>query len=497
MANRIRPVAEKVESVTLALRQINLAQAARQAQVPASTLSYDLNKVIAALPDILANRPPGPKAAPQPPVLVEPAAPPLTCPECGGPVRKNGTYWVLNWVLLLTQGWLGVQRVVVQRWRCKLCGHELGCSERVRQAEARRAWWQQVNRLIGLSRFKLGLSVRLTQLLVGFIYARAVSSGHIQRLTQRIGQTAKDGLAKLKQCRQKAARFLMFDETFPKLASRAYSLGVGMCEAGLIRSVGVVRHKVKDISRQLRQVVGQQYQPRYFLTDLAVLYPECLKRAGLKLGHLRDKVHLIRQLVRLFDEAVRDVILDVPKGLPLKERQKQRRLKQRLLRQQLRPMLRLAVQAFSPGYESICVLLLEGVISQLQDPVRVIQTSSVQTLTRRLRRFVNKHGETINCLLHLAVEQGTPTTTNALESKNSLFKRFSRVAKFFPNPAQCTAFFAGVALFENFEVKRRGPHQGTSAMQRADIDLADFGAIDFFSAVGLPQPQISVVNVTA
>lgn len=499
MANRIRPVAEKVGSVTLALQQINLAAAAQPAHVPASTLKYDLNKVMAALPDILANRPPGPKAQPHAlsqPISVEPATPPRPCPACGGRVRKNGTYWVLNWVRLLTLGWLGVQRVLLQRWRCHNCGHELVSPERARQAEARRAWWQQVNRLIGLSRFKLGLSVRLTQLLVGFIYAREVSIGHIERLTQRVGQTAVGGLAKLKQGRQRAARFLLFDETFPKLASRAYSLGVGMCEAGLIRGVGVVRHKVKDISRQLRQLVGEQFQPRYFLTDLAVLYPECLKRAGLKLGHLRDKVHLIRQIVRLFDEAVRDVTLDVPKGLALKERQKQRRLKQRLLRQQLRPLLRLAVRAFSPGYESICVLLLEGLISQLQDPTQVIQTASVQTLTRRLQRFVNKHGETINSLLHLAVEQGTPTTTNALESKNSLFRRFSQVAKFFPDPARCTAFFAGVALFENFEVKRRGPHQGSSAMQRAEIDLADFGAPDFFSAVGLPQPQISFVNVT-
>jgi hypothetical protein len=33
-------------------------------------------------------------------------------------------------------------------------------------------------------------------------------------------------------------------------------------------------------------------------------------------------------------------------------------------------------------------------------------------------------------------------------------------------------------------------------MQRAEINLADFGATDFFSAVGLPKPQISPAYVT-
>ena len=32
-------------------------------------------------------------------------------------------------------------------------------------------------------------------------------------------------------------------------------------------------------------------------------------------------------------------------------------------------------------------------------------------------------------------------------------------------------------------------------MQRAQINLQDFGATDFFSAVGLPKPQISLTYV--
>jgi hypothetical protein len=499
MANRIRPIDEKVQSVKIALAQINVAAAAREAGVPSRTLDYDLNKVVESLPEVLANRTPGPAPRREMTDSVGEASvaeEAVQCPECGGKTVKNGTYWVLNWVLMLTMGWLGVQKVLIQRRRCKACDKEIASPERVRQAEARRAWWQQVDRLVAFSRFKLRLSVRLTRILVKFVYARPVSIGYIQRLSKRVGQQAEVALARLSQCRQTLACFLMFDETFPKMARRAYSLGVTICERGLIRSVCGVTRKTRDIPAQLRQTIGVYFRPAYFLTDLDVTYNKLMREAGLDLIHLRDLVHLLRQIVRLFDDAVREVTIDVPKGLPYKERKKQRQLKRRLLRKRLQPMLKLVFKAFSPGYESVCVLMLEGIISQLEDPSLIIQTASVRRLTRRLRRFVKKHGHTINLLLQLSVERGTPTTTNALESKNSIFKPFSRIAKFFSQPQQCQSFFAGVALMENFDVKTRGPNRGTSAMQRAGINLEDFGATDFFSAVGLPKPQISLARIT-
>ena len=468
--------------------------------MPERTLRYDLNKVRDALPETLANRKPGPKPQAGMPTAqpsAETAERPATCPECRGQrIWKNGTYWILNWVAMLLLGWQGVQWVRIQRWRCARCGQEIPSLERQRQAQARQIWWQVVQRLIGLSRFKLGLSTRKTQILVEFVYARPVLLGYIAGLSRRIGKRAQGALAKLSRCRQGIAQCLLYDETFPKLQERAYSLGVAICEHGLIRSVRCVTQKAKDIPAQRREVVGEHFQPVYFLTDLDVLYHKYMQDADLDLIHLRDRVHLMRQIVRLFDEAIRDTTLDVPKGLPLKERKQQHKLKRRLLRKRLRPLLGLMFKAFSPGYESVCVLLLEGLISQLQDPDIIPQTASVQTLARRLQRLLNKHGGTINLLLQLAVEQGTPTTTNALESKHSIFKPFSRIAKFFPVPKLCQDFYSAVALMENFDVKTRGPNAGTNAMQRAEIDLQDFGASDFFSAVGLPNPQISLACIT-
>jgi hypothetical protein len=349
--------------------------------------------------------------------------------------------------------------------------------------------------LIGLSRFKLGLSVRRTRLLLAFQYGRTVSVGFIQRQTQLMGQRAQTVLERLGQCRQKVARFLLFDETFPRLGKRAYRLGVVICEYGLIRSVRTIRRKAQDIPAQLRAVVSGHYQPRFFLTDLEVTYGKYQEQAGLALHHLRDVVHLLRQIIRLFEDAVRQVTLDVPKGLSHKERKKQRALKRRLLRKRLQPILAVALRAFTPGYESVCVLMLEGVVSQLCDPSLVLQTASVERLAKRLARFIRKHGPAINTLLELAVSEGTPKTTNALESKNGIFKPFSLMAKAFRLETGQN-FFAGVALMENFDVKTRGSNKGTSAIQRAGVNLDDLGAPDFFTAVGAERPQISLAVLT-
>jgi hypothetical protein len=499
MANRIIPIETKVKVMQECLRLVDVERVAARYGVSPRAVSYWFtDKLQPALPDLLIKARPGPRPeAPEPPPSAPPPERPTTCPVCGGTrIWKNGTYTVLNWVWLLTIGWLiSRSQVSIQRWRCAECGHELLGAERMRQAVARRAWWQQVRRLIGLSRFKLGLSVRKTQTLIAFQYARQVSVGFIQRQTQQIGQRAQAVLARLGECRQHLARFLLFDETFPKLGKRIYSLGVVICEHGLIRSVRSIRRKATDIPQQLRSVVGGYYQPQFFLTDLEVTYAAHRTRARLKAQHLLDVVHLLRQIVRLFDDAVREVTLDVPKGLSYKARQQQRALKQRLLRKRLQPLLQLALKAFRPGYESVCVLLLTGVVSELRMPSQIIQTASVQRLATRLERLIKKHRTAINTLLEVALSEGTPRTTNALESKNALLKPFSRIAKAF-GLVTSQAFFAGVALMENFDVKGRGKHQGTSAIERAGINLQDLGATDFFSAVGLDKPQITLDVLT-
>jgi hypothetical protein len=111
---------EKVEPVRIALQQVNVAAAARAAEVSESTLRYDLNKLDRTLPEVLVNRRPGPKPgkpAADTRVQLGAAEAVSPCLECGGRVRKNGTYWVLNWAMMLMLGWIGVQRRLIQCWR--------------------------------------------------------------------------------------------------------------------------------------------------------------------------------------------------------------------------------------------------------------------------------------------------------------------------------------------------------------------------------------------
>src|SRR6266566_5012811 len=175
MANRVIPIETKVKVMQECLRLVDVERVAAHYGVSPRVIYYWFtHKLQPALPAVLVNAPPGPAPGPPAPPRALPLSDrPAVCPACAGMhIWKNGIYTVLNWVWLLTLGWLiGVQRVPIQRWRCATCGHELAGAERQRPAAARRAWWQQVRRLIGLSRFKLGLSARKTQTLLAFQYA--------------------------------------------------------------------------------------------------------------------------------------------------------------------------------------------------------------------------------------------------------------------------------------------------------------------------------------
>jgi hypothetical protein len=109
----------------------------------------------------------------------------------------------------------------------------------------------------------------------------------------------------------------------------------------------------------------------------------------------------------------------------------------------------------------------------------------VKVLHRKLTKFFNKHGRTLAFQLEQKAQADLVSTSNAMESKNSIFKPFTRHAKSFQRPDSCENFMNGVALMENFDVKARGKNAGTSAIQRAGIKLEDLGAASFFEAVGL------------
>ncbi|MFH0926433.1 MAG: hypothetical protein V1872_12545 [bacterium] len=100
-----------------------------------------------------------------------------------------------------------------------------------------------------------------------------------------------------------------------------------------------------------------------------------------------------------------------------------------------------------------------------------------------MRKFFKKYLATL--CFQLEQKDEIITTTNALESKNSILKPFSNQAKSYQSAETCEKAMNAVALMENFDVKERGKNKGTSAIQRAEINLEDLGSKNFFDAVGL------------
>ena len=508
MTNRIIPIDIKVNALIQCLTLQNVeAVAEEQGVSPNSIRNWFVDKVLPSLPEALAKEHPGPKPK-EAPTLTRPALSmskgkraassaevderPDQCPHCqSSHVWKNGRYRVINWLAFLTVRWFSQKRVAVQRQRCGTCGREIDTLQRQRLAQARRQAWRFFKQLAGFSKFKLGLSNRRVALLAAFAFGRAVSATFVSDVTRTVGQKAQATLKRIANCRQKVAQVLMGDETFPRildwqsLRAKGHSLGVAICETGLIRGVKVVRDQARDLGSLFKSVVGKGFHPQYFLSDFDVHFPKIICQAIEGIRLLKDFVHAERIIDRYFEAAVRQVTLGIPKGTSLKERQKQRDLKRRLLRKRLEPVRALFIKAFQPGYESVACLYIEGALARLQDPHIVIQTESVCSLHKQLTKFFAKHGATLEFQFEQKALVGLVCTSNLLESKNSIFKMFARIAQSFQRSETCEWFWSGVALMENFDVKQRGLHPGTSAMQRAEINLDDLGAHSFFEAVGL------------
>ena len=504
VSNRIIPIETKVNALSQCLVLQNVETVAEEQGVsPNSIRNWFVDKVLPSLPDALAKENPGPKpkaaCTPTRPVKGKHAASstkiderPDHCPHCqSSRVWKNGRYRVINWLAFLTVRWFSQKRVAIQRIRCGTCDREIDTVQRQRLAQSRRQAWQFFKQLAAFSKFKLGLSNRRTALLTAFTFGRAVSATFVNDVTHTVGQKAQATLKRIANCRQKVAHVLMGDETFPhildwqSIRAKGHSLGVAICECGLIRGVKVVRNQARDLGALFKGVVGKGFQPQYFLSDFDVHFPKIVSKAIAGIRLLKDFVHAERIIGRCFEAAVRQVTLEVPKGTSQKERHKQRDLKRRLLRKRLEPVRALFIKAFQPGYESVALLYIEGALACLQDPRIVIQTESVCYLHKQLTKFFAKYGSILEFQFEQKALVGLVCTSNLLESKNSIFKLFARIAQSFQRSETCEWFLNGVALMEDFDVKQRGPHQGTSAMERAEINLDDLGAHSFFEAVGL------------
>ena len=176
MSNRAIETEIKVKALEQCLTLQNVEQVAAEVGVaPNSIRNWFDNKVLPALPAILVNETPGPKPSAAEALPAAPPTPvpgvrlgtaedgrPAECPHChGGQVWKNGVYWVLNWLAVVTFHWFSPERVPVQRFRCAVCGHEIitpararltaclrvrtGRRRGIRPGSCSGSWWPSVN----------------------------------------------------------------------------------------------------------------------------------------------------------------------------------------------------------------------------------------------------------------------------------------------------------------------------------------------------------------
>lgn len=502
MAYRIIPTAEKVKAVLTAFEQINVAQAARESRMNEDTLRYNLQKLRRALPEILANRKSGPKGRStiqklhpldcqdcrQKKVSPRSSERPRRCPYCGSEtIWKNGTYQVINWLLFLLTHWFGgrMPMTTIQRYLCAHCRREIHSEKKRRMALARKRAQVLTCRLLAFAEFKAHLSHRLSQALVSFIYGVEVSLGSVHNITQAIGEKARQAMRRLGDCRQKGAKVMMGDETFPKIKGQGRGKGtlVTCDEHGLIRSVKCVMDKARGLAEGFGAALGRFYHPGTFVSDYDRKYPPVVHEVlGEDATWLPDLVHTQRHVHRCFQEAVRDTQLHLAsRDVSDKQRKEWLRWKKRLLRKRLTPYKWLMLKGFKPGYESVAMIYIEGTLQMLAEEFPV-QTEGVRKLHKKLSKFFAKYGGAINYQLE---HDEIPSTTNMLESKHSIFKPAVKVSKFFQDGEACERKMNGIALMENFDIKSRGENKGTSAIIRAGINLDDLGGRNFYQVVGL------------
>ncbi|MDI6794907.1 MAG: hypothetical protein QME81_18910, partial [bacterium] len=131
--------------------------------------------------------------------------------------------------------------------------------------------------------------------IVGFAFGINSSLGYLSKFTNTISQRAQNKMKKLSLAKAtKKAIVAIIDETFPKIFHKSVSLGLVICEYGLIRSLGCVKKSSSSIRGLVRQCIGKSFQPIFLLGDFLPAYAETAK--GLGLVRLTDFVHAMRHI---------------------------------------------------------------------------------------------------------------------------------------------------------------------------------------------------------
>ena len=228
-----------IEALTLS----NVKSIAQKYDISDDTIYRKHNLILSLIPSLIWL---SPKSIPSVEELLSQLKAPYSCPQCGSTkVSKNGKLTLINWAKRLFKKLipsLSNDKKSIQRYICNNCGASIHSDEHNNLKHIRGSVKLFVNKFICLLRFKEGLSLRSISRIVGFAYGINASLGYLSKFTNTIGQKAKDKMEKLSFSKAtKKAIVAIIDETFPKIFHKSISLGLVICEHGLIRAVGCVK----------------------------------------------------------------------------------------------------------------------------------------------------------------------------------------------------------------------------------------------------------------
>jgi len=414
----------------------------------------------------------------------------LKCHACGSEhVVKNGRYYAVNWLLVflvhIFPFFTTDPERRIQRQICSDCKSPVTSREKETNSLTRGALKLLRAKLICMLRFSAGMSVRDISLILEQSFGHNCSTGYITTLCQKVAKGAKEKMNHINNCAKKHAEVVILDETFPRTKGGTAQLGVIVDEFGLIRGLKAIVDRKNDLLQLLRSVFTVNYKPGYFMSDYDKLYPSLVEKVDPKIVLLKDFVHAIRTILRDAKTAINGVNVTTSKGLTKSEQKKIRRLKQRLLRKRLYGILRKLFRGFRKENAPVGTIQIEGALNDLKELADSFP--SLQHFYKKTAKFIRKYIDIWALQMELGFRKGLPTTSNGVESKNSLFKVFMKKAKCFENNTTMEEIFWAVALMENFSIKTRGKNKGSSACMRAGVDFDEFGGKDFFEAVNITE----------
>jgi hypothetical protein len=182
------------------------------------------------------------------------------------------------------------------------------------------------------------------------------------------------------------------------------------------------------LKKLFKKATSGKYLPKYFLSDYDTNYPVIIKEVIDKIIVMKDFVHAVRQIYRDTRTAINKLTVSGIGNLTKQKQKEITELKKRLLNKQVNRILYRMRKGFKSRYATVGTIYIEGALSELKE--LAIKFPSLSDFYKKTEKFINKYVEVWALQMEKSVTEGIPTSSNIIESKNSILKAFIKKAKY-------------------------------------------------------------------